>query len=279
MDVVVIGAGPAGLQAGLTLGRMHRDVLVLDSGRYRNAPAEHMHNFATHDGRPPSEFRALARADLTAYDTVEVRDLAATQVRRRAGGGFETTLADGTLVESAAVLLATGVRDVLPDLPGLAEAFGRVAHHCPFCHGHELAGRSVAVQDGPRAAHLVPMLRRITHDVRVVSDPIDKIVVDGDDAVLTVAGQEVRVGGIFVASALEQAAPFAAQLGLDLLDSGCIAVDAMGRTSEPGVFAAGDLAHHRDLPMPLASVLNAAAAGQVAAGACVADLLAAEAGH
>lgn len=272
MDAVVIGGGPAGLQAALTLGRMHREVVLIDSGRYRNAPASHLHNFVTHDGRPPTEFRDLARADLAAYATVEVRDTAATDVRR-GDGHFETTLSDGTVIPSAAVALATGVRDVLPDVPGLAEAFGRVAHHCPFCHGHELAGRMIAVQDGPRATHLVSMLARISPDVRVISDPIEKVVADGEEAVLTVAGEEVRVGGLFVSSGLEQAAPFAAQLGLDVLDSGCVAVDVMGRTSVPGVYAAGDMAHTRELGMPMASVLCAAAAGQVAAGACVADSL------
>jgi len=271
-EVLVVGGGPAGLQAALTLGRVHRDVLLLDSGSYRNAPADHLHNYATHDGRPPADFRALARADLAAYATVRVRDVAATDVRRT-GGGFRTTLADGTAVESRLLLLATGVRDVLPDVPGLVEAFGRVAHHCPFCHGHELAGRPVAVQAGPRAGHLVAILARISDDVRVV-DGLEKVVADGDEAVLTVAGEELRVGGLFVASTFEQAAPFAAQLGLGLLESGCVEVDAMGRTSVPGVYAAGDLAHSAALPMPMASVLNAQAAGQVAGGACVAELLA-----
>lgn len=271
MDAVIIGGGPAGLQAALTLGRMHRDVLLLDSGSYRNAPAAHLHNFVTHDGRPPAELREMARADLAAYDTVEVREESAVEVRRTPDG-FETVLADGSVVSSTAVVLATGVRDVLPDLPGLVEAFGRVAHHCPFCHGHELAGRAIAVQDGPRADHLVPMLSRISDDVRIVTD-VEKVVVDGDEALLTVAGEEVRVGGIFVASTFEQAAPFAQQLGLDLVDSGCIEVDAMGRTSLPGVYAAGDAAHSRDLPLPTSSVLAAAAAGQVVGGAIVADSL------
>lgn len=270
-EVTVVGGGPAGLQAALTLGRMHRDVVLLDSGSYRNAPASHLHNYATHDGRAPAEFRELARADLAAYDTVEVREVAAAAVRRT-GTGLATTLADGSVVESRLVLLATGVRDVLPDVPGVAEAFGRVAHHCPFCHGHELTGGTIAVQDGPRAGHLVPMLARISDDVRLVSD-LEKVVVDGDEAVLTVDGQELRAAGVFVDSGFEQAAPFAEQLGLTRLESGCIEVDPMGRTSLPGVYAAGDLAHTSALPMPLMSVLAAQAAGQLAGGACVAELL------
>lgn len=271
MDVVIIGGGPAGLQAALTLGRMHRDALLLDSGSYRNAAAGHMHNFVTHDGRPPEEFREMARADLASYDTVEVRDCTALEVRRRSGGGFETVLADGSVVGSDAVLLATGVRDVLPDVPGMAEAFGTHVHHCPFCHGHELAGKTVAIQEA-RADHLVPMLSRIAEDVRVVSG-LEKVVIDGDEVLLTTADGEVRAGGLFAATEFEQAAPFAEQLGLDVLESGCVEVDAMGRTSVQGVYAAGDMAHTKALAMPMASVLTAAATGLVAAAASVGDSL------
>ena len=298
MDVVIIGGGPAGLQAALTLGRMHRHVLLLDSGAYRNAPAEHMHNFVTHDGLPPAEFRAAARADLSAYDSVTVREASAQEVRRR-GDRFETRLDDGSVVSSAAVVLATGVRDVLPEIPGVAELFGTLAHHCPFCHGHELAGGTVGIQGGPRVGHLAPMLGRIAAEVvvfahdwepteqeaaavaaagaRLVTGKVLALEAQGDGGVVRLTdGSAYPVDGFFVASAFEQSAPFAAQLGLTVLDSGCVEVDLMGRASEPGVYAAGDLAHHRELPMPMASVLVAAAAGQVAASACVADMLASE---
>ncbi len=89
-DALVIGGGPAGLQAALTLGRMHRPALLLDSGTYRNAPVDAMHNIVTNDGRDPAEFRAIVRGELAAYDSVEVRDLAATSVDRRDDGTFAT---------------------------------------------------------------------------------------------------------------------------------------------------------------------------------------------
>jgi thioredoxin reductase len=294
-DVIVIGGGPAGLQAGLTLGRMHRPTLVLDSGSYRNAPAEHMHNFLTHDGTPPPELRDAARQELKEYPTVEVRDVAATAIRP-AEGGFEVSTEDGSHT-ARRIVLATGVRDDLPDVPGLAELWGSVVVHCPFCHGHELAGRTVVVQGGPHGATLALTMARIAACVVLVDEghePTDAEVqalsdagVDwrsctvtelrptGAGAVVVVDdGPEIATDGFFVRSAFRQAAPFAEALGLEMLPSGCIAVDAFGHTSRPGVYAAGDLAHQRELPMPLATVLNAAAAGLTAAAACHRDLLA-----
>lgn len=270
-DAIVIGGGPAGLQATLTLARVHRRVLMLDSGSYRNDPARHMHNLVTHDGTPPAEFRAAARKDLAAYDTATVRSAAATSVVAD-GDGFRVFLGD-EVVTARGVVLATGVRDTLPDKPGLAELFGDVVAHCPFCHGHEFAGRPVAVVGS--AAHLVGIMAPVASSVTLVEeDAVAGFERTADGVRLRHAdGTSADYAGAFVSTTFEQAAPFAEQLGLALLDSGCVEVDAMGRTSLPGVHAAGDMAHVAALPMPMASVLNAAASGQVAAGALVAHLL------
>lgn len=289
LDAVVVGGGPAGLQAALTLGRVHRRVLLLDSGHYRNDPAEHLQNMLTHDGTPPADFRAAARRDLAAYETVEVRDLAVHTVRAEADG-FRVELADGS-VTTRGVVLATGLRDTLPDKPGLAELFGTVVAHCPFCHGHELAGRHVGVLGVAAAGHLPGLVGPIASRVTVLADG-DELTVPLPDGVAmrpervtgltpTAAGARVSfesgpdedLGGLFVSTRLSQAAPFAEQLGLRLLPSGCVEVDVMGRTSLPGVHAAGDMAHVAALPMPMASVLTAAASGQVAASSLVAAQL------
>jgi thioredoxin reductase len=296
-DVAVIGAGPAGLQAALTLGRMHHDVLVLDAGHYRNDPATQLHNFLTHDGRPPAELRAAARDDLAAYKTVAVRDLAVTRVRPL-DGGFVLELADGQPVTAARVVLATGLRDTLPATPGVAELFGTVAAHCPYCHGHEFAGLPVGILgSGPHVARVGLLLRRIAERVTVFADggeldpdtadllaragiavrpePVTGVCRSAVGARVTFAGGgDEEVGGLFVTTAFQQAAPFADQLGLAMLPSGCVEVDAVGRTSVPGVYAAGDLAHTAAFPMPMASVLNAAAAGLLAATAVDSDVLA-----
>ncbi len=271
-DALVIGGGPAGLQAALTLGRMHRPTLLLDSGAYRNGPVDAMHNIVTNDGRDPAEFRAIVRGELAAYDDVEVRDLAASSVERLGDGTFETTLADGSVVASRTVVLATGLRDVMPDVPGFAEQWGRSVHSCPFCHGHELSGRRVAVQDSPAAGHHVVMLTPIAGSVEVVA-PVTGVEMTAGGLRVTSGSDSVVVDGLFAHPDWEQAAPFAAQLGLEMRESGCIAVTLFGQTSVPGVYAAGDLAHVADLPMPMPSVLAAAYAGQLAGASVLRDMV------
>jgi len=275
-DTIIIGGGPAGLQAALTLGRMHRDVLLLDSGRYRNGTVEHAHNYATHDGRPPAEIRRLAREDLAAYATVQVREAEVDAVVRD-DDGFGVTIG-GDVERSATLVLATGVRDRLPEIPGLADAWGQEIAHCPFCHGHEFAGQRVALDvEGAHAERLQAMLGRIGAELVDVSGRVRAIARTGGGGLdLTLDDGTVHVDGMFIGPAFEQSAPFAAQLGLELNESGCIAVDVFQATSLPGVFAAGDAAHVRELPMPMSSVLTSQAAGLVAGAACVQHLLVGE---
>jgi len=297
-DAIVIGAGPAGLQAALTLGRMHRSTLLLDSGEYRNGTVLHMHNMIGADGTPPAEFRAKARTELAAYD-VEIRETAATSVT---GGedAFVVGLVDGSEVEGRRVILATGVADDLPIVPGLQDLWGTHAFSCPFCDGHEHAGKDIAIIGAaPRAQHLIGLLGRIVANITVA--PVGEAFADEDIRTFEAMGARVSrtsvasveraedgvrvrtddgervVSGVFVAAgAMRQRSPFAAQLDLDMLESGCIEIDEFGRTSRPGVFAAGDLAHRATLPGPMASVLLAAAAGQLAAVGIIQSLLAAE---
>jgi thioredoxin reductase len=270
-DVIVIGGGPAGLQAALTLGRMHRSVLLLDSGHYRNDPAHAMHNFLTHDGTPPADLRAAAQAELAGYSSVEVRRVAATRVLGSVGT-FTVALADGALEEAATILLATGVRDALPAIRGVDELFGSVVAHCPFCHGHEFAGGRVVVQNGPHAAGVAAMLAPVAAEVVVPESEVVGLRAGGSGVLVELAdGGVIDATGFFVRTEFAQSAPFADQLGLAVLDSGCIEVDGFGRTSVEGVYAAGDLAHTAEFPMPMASVLTAAAAGLVAAASIVRD--------
>lgn len=287
-DAIVIGAGPAGLQAALTLGRMHRSTLLLDSGEYRNGTVLHMHNMIGEDGAPPAELRATARAELAAYADVEIRDTGATGIAG-SEGAFQVALADGSTVDGRRVILATGVADDLPDIPGLQDVWGTLAFSCPFCDGHEHADRPIGILGAaPRAEHLIGLLGRFVGDItvfpvgerfsdddvrtleakgaRASSTPVASVEKDADGVRIRTEDDERVVAGIFVAAgSMRQRAPFAADLGLAMLESGSIEIDEFGRTSTPGIFAAGDLAHRASLPGPMASVLLAAAAGQLAA--------------
>lgn len=286
-DAIVVGGGPAGLQATLSLARVHRRVLMLDSGRYRNDAAGHMHNVVTHDGTPPADFRKVAREQVAAYPTATIWEDTVTRVRQD-GEEFRVVLddPDGTVLAARGLVLATGVRDTLPDVPGVAELWGDLVVHCPFCHGHEFAGRPVAVLGTQAAGHLPTVLAPVvsgttvlTHGepapevragVAVRTEPVTGLVRDGDGVRVSFAsGPDLDVAGVYVVPAISQAAPFAEQLGLGTLPSGCVEVDVMGRTSLPRVHAAGDMAHVAALPMPMASVISAAASGAMAAGALV----------
>lgn len=296
-EIAVVGAGSAGLQAALTLGRMRRRVALFDTGRYRNDPTAEMHNFLGHDGESPASLRAAAKADVARYATVEAREQAVTRITPD-GERFRLEVEDADPVTVGRIILATGVRDALPDIPGLAELFGAEVAHCPFCHGFEYADKPVGILG---AAPHVPMMARVfdriasevvvltgCHELdddtaaalkrderEVVTTPVTRVT--RSDAGLTVTlddGSARELGGLMVKPEWHQAAPFAEQLGLELSPVGAVVVDAMGRTSLPGVYAAGDMAQGPGLPQPMASVLVAAAAGQIAAAACQMDSLA-----
>ena len=290
IDILIIGAGPAGLQAALTVGRLHRKAVVMDSGQYRNATVSHMHNVAGFDGTPPAEFRAQAISQLSEYPTVELRESTVERVERVDEDVFDAHLSDQSTIRAKAVILATGVRDELPDVPGLAEAWGHEVAQCPFCHGHEFAGQPIGLMLGDAAPHLAAMLQPVASelvvfdngtelasetkgalealDARVVPGALESVA-RGDGLTISTGGETVQVAGLFVAPRMLQAAPFAEQLGLELNPSGAIRIDVFGHTSVPGVYAAGDAAHHPDLPMPMASVIQSLAHGQTAGATAI----------
>ena len=302
LDAIVVGAGPAGLAAALTLGRSRRRTLVLDTGDPRNAPADEMHNFFSRDGEPPAQVRAIAREQIAAYPTVEFRDVGAVKARAE-DDGFVFTLADGTTARARRVLLATGLADELPQIPGLDELWGKSVFHCPYCHGYELAGQSVGVVGAaPHTVKLALQLTRLAgpiavlanggeldggdgaklaqHDVAIHADPIARV--HGRDgrleAVEFADGERLDLDALYVSPKLSQRSDLAKQLGCARFEDDLVEVDELGRTSVPGVFAAGDMARRSSLPGPAAAVIAAAASGTMAAAALDQDLVAAQFG-
>src|SRR3712207_5805934 len=160
-DVVIIGGGAAGLSAALVLARARRRVAVADAGAPRNAPAAHMHGFLSRDGMPPRDLLAAGRAEVTRYGGVLIDDAVAD-----VDPGFRVQLAGGGTVTARRILVATGLRDVLPDVPGVRERWARDVLHCPYCHGYEVRDQPLGVLGGtPEAVQHAHLVRQWSADV------------------------------------------------------------------------------------------------------------------
>jgi thioredoxin reductase len=288
-DVVVVGAGPAGLNAALVLGRARRDVLLTDTGEPRNAAVRAMHGFLSRDGTDPAELRAVARDQLRQYASVEIRPVAA-ETARREDDHFEITLSGRATVPARRVVLASGVVDELPDIDGLAGHWGRGVFNCPYCDGWEHRDQPLAVLGADPVNVLLALnLVRWSPDVVLCANGGT---VDGDslrllaargvtvraESVAAVEGNStgleriVFAGGpplerraLFHHAPTRQRSDLAAQLGCAFLDDGSVQVDDLGHTSVPGVFAVGDMARRPSMPVPGALVVIGAAEGAVAA--------------
>ncbi len=295
-DVVVVGGGPAGLSGALMLARSRRTVLVVDAGRPRNAPAAHIHAFLTRDGTPPEDFLAIARTEVRGYgaDVIDGTVMAATTV----AGGFDVRLADGEAVRAQRLLVTTGLTDELPDVPGIAERWGRDVLHCPYCHGWEVRDRRIGIlATGPIGVHQAQLFRQLsdqvtllTHtgpeltgedadalaarDITVVSGEVASLVV-GDDRLAgarLASGEVVELDALVVAPRPVARADFFRTLGLDVTGHPAgigehVAAEPNGQTAVPGVWVAGNVT---DM---FAQVLAAAAAGSAAGAAINADLI------
>ncbi|SFB40043.1 Thioredoxin reductase [Amycolatopsis marina] len=301
-DVIVIGGGPAGLSAALTLGRALRPTLLIDSGEYRNAPAADMHNFLTRDGTPPSEFRKISHSELDQYSTVEIRNVTVDDTRPlKDGDGFELTLTDGSAVQARRLLLATGLADDLPPIEGIGELWGRGVYHCPYCHGFEIRDTPIAVlYSDPLMVDLALHLRRFSSDVVLCADgrgdeldgstlarladngvavrgeKVVRLESNGErlENVVFESGESLPRHGLFAMSQFRQRSELPGRLGCQLLPDGCVAVDDFQLTSVPGVYAAGDMAHRASLPMPTPFVSTATSSGTIAAIAADKNLVA-----
>jgi thioredoxin reductase len=295
-DVVVVGGGAAGLSGALMLARSRRSVVALDAGAPRNAPAAGVHGLLARDGMRPAELLARGRAEARRHGGQVAAGEVISAVRDPAG--FTVGLADGRSVRARRLLVATGLVDQLPELPGLRARWGRDVVHCPYCHGWEVRDRAIGVlATGPRAAHQALLFRQLSADVTLLShtapptgEEAERLaargigVVDGEVASLEVVEDRLvgaRLGdGTVVAREVLAVAPrmvaragFLAALGLRAVEhpSGAgehVPADPTGRTEAPGVWVAGNVT---DLA---AQVGAAAAAGATAAAHINADLVA-----
>lgn len=269
-DVVVVGGGAAGLSAGLMLGRSRRSVAVLDAGRPRNAPAAGVHGLLGHDGIPPAQLLAKGREEVRRYGGHVVP--AQAEAVTRDGAGFLVGLADGRTVRGRRLLVATGLVDTLPEVPGLRERWGRDVLHCPYCHGWEVRDQAIGIlATGPMAMHQVLLLRQWTDDLTLFThesfEPTEEqleqmaargvTVVDGRVAAIEVADDQLvglrMADGVLVPRDAVAVLPtmvaptgFLAGLGIGPVEhpSGFgqyLPADPTGRSEVPGVWLAGNL--------------------------------------
>ncbi|MEU0199611.1 MULTISPECIES: NAD(P)/FAD-dependent oxidoreductase [unclassified Streptomyces] len=293
--VVVVGGGAAGLSAGLVLGRARHRTLVVDAGEPRNAPAAHMQGYLSRDGMPPAEFLAIGREEIARYGVELVRDRVVDVAK---GEDFSVVLAGGRTVRARRLVVATGLKDELPAVPGVAERFGKDVLHCPFCHGWEVRDQPFGVlATSPASVHQALIVSQWSKDVRFFLHTVaEEELSDQDLRRLAAAGVDVvpgevaglvveddRLTGVRLADGTTHArsvlftAPrpvpqtgLLERLGAELHETPFGAypvVDATGLTSVPGVWAAGNAIGFAE------QVVHAASGGYRAASAIVGDLL------
>lgn len=286
-DAIIVGGSFAGLSAALQLARARRQVLVIDAGLPRNRFASESHGVLGHDGKPGSQVLAEARQQLLGYPTVQIFNGRVSRVDS-GEAGFVVEAEDGMRwFTGRRLLLATGVADVLPEIPGLQERWGKTVVHCPYCHGYEIGGGAVGVLGtGPMSVHQAVLFAdwgEVTlftqgvvavspeeqaslaaRKVRVEPSPIAELrgAAPALDGVLLRDGRQVAIKALLVGTQVRMASPLAAALGCAFDDSPfgpIVRIDAWGLTSVPGVYAGGDMAR-------VPHSITFACAGGVAAG-------------
>ncbi|QCT01283.1 pyridine nucleotide-disulfide oxidoreductase, class II [Paenibacillus algicola] len=284
VDVVVIGGGPAGMNAALVLGRARKEVALIDAERPRNAVTSRMHGFLTRDGVAPSEFRRMAREELGAYPSVSIYGESVTSISG-ADGAFQLQSSEGTVFKCKKILFAVGMKDSPLHIPGLAEVYGKSAFVCPYCDGWELRDQPlVIIQKGKELLHFAPVIAGWTDVFSVCTNGPDELTdaereelkrkgvplfdspirrIESRDGlvqeVVLEDGTAVACRGIFFKPQLMTGSDLPQSIGCEMTEAGAVVVNELGKTSLPGVFSAGDAAS------PFHQTIAAASSGSLAA--------------
>jgi thioredoxin reductase len=282
-DVIIIGGSYSGLSASMALGRALKKVLVIDSGLPCNRQTPHSHNFITHDGRRPAEIAALAKEQLKQYSTVQFHNGIAT-AGKRSGDGFEITTINNDTFRGSKLIFATGIRDIMPVIPGFAECWGISVIHCPYCHGYEVRHKNTGVlANGDAGFEYVSLIANWTSDltlftngkstlsaqqmkalgnfnIKVVEKEVQKIDHSNGQIQRLVFNDntDFALEALYARVPFEQHCIIPKQLGCEFNELGYIKTDSLQKTNIPGVYACGDNSS------PMRTVSNAVATGTAA---------------
>jgi thioredoxin reductase len=283
-DAAVVGAGPAGLSAALVLARCCRDVFVCDAATPRNAATQVMHGFLTRDGIAPAEFNRLARDELRRYPNVVLRWSRAVDARRASDAGFELELDDGLCVHARKLLIATGLVDELPAIPGLSDFWGSSVFHCPYCDGYEVRDQPLGVLGRrERGLELARALRGWSRDVTLLSNGPSDLGPDARrslerngirqiesriarlsgrggqlESVLLDGGEQVALRALFLDTRTRPQSLLALRVGCKLTRKEGIRCGRYEATDVPGVFVAGNIT--RDVQLSIVAAAEGARA-------------------
>ena len=281
-DVIIIGGSYAGLSAGMALGRSLRNVLIVDSGKPCNRQTPHSHNFITHDGKTPKEISDLAKEQVLQYKTVKFHDGIVVNMEKNPEN-FTVKTENGETFFAKKLILASGVKDVMPDIPGFAACWGISVIHCPYCHGYEVKGEVTGIMaNGDMAFDFSKLIFNLTKDLTLFTngkstlnkEQVEKlnqnnININEDEIkevehengqiqkIVLKSGEQVPLKALYAKISFEQNINVE-HLGIELNEHGFIKIDMVQKTNIPGVFACGD-----NVTM-MRSVANAVAQGNFA---------------
>lgn len=281
-EVIIIGGSYAGLSAAMALGRSLRKVLIIDGGEPCNAQTSHSHNFLTQDGVAPADIAAIGKSQVMKYETIEWLSAFALKVERE-GESFKVETSSGDY-SAKKVILATGIKDEMPAIPGFKESWGISVVHCPYCHGYEIRGKKTALMaDREKVLHMAPMIRNLTNDLTVFtqgeytfevdqleklqklgvfinSDPVQSIIhrEGAMESIQLENGTSLNFEAMYAPLPFHQSFNLPDELGVEIEESGFIKVNPMQKTTAEGIFACGDNSSG------MRSVANAVSTGNIA---------------
>lgn len=286
-EVIIIGGSYSGLSAAMALGRSLRRVLIIDSGLPCNRQTPQSHNFITHDGEKPAVIAQKAKDQVLKYDTVQFINGLAVK-GEKAGDDYMITTDKGDSFTAKKLIFATGVKDIMPDIPGLSDCWGISVIHCPYCHGYEYRGKKTAVMaNGERAVHIAALVSNLTdnimlltsgkadfnqeqrdrlsgHNITIIETEVSEIIHKQGHLqhIVFKDGSKMDFDVSYAALPFTQHSDIPESLGCELTEMGHLKTDMFQKTTVPGIFACGDSTSM------MRSVAYSVATGNIAGAVC-----------